>query len=114
MTFSADTYLQFQLSLLFVIVQIILAVLARVLAFVHGDRLNILVVPAPHVPPRVGHLGHLGAAGPWLGAPPTDGEPLRVVPLPSDDLGQDATACVDEPVANLGERGASEFGWGPL
>ena len=72
------------------------------------------MVPAPHVPPGVGHLGHLGAARPRLRAPPADGEPLRVVPLPPDDLGEDATACVDEPVANLRERGASEFGWGPL
>ena len=69
------------------------------------------MVPAPHVPPRVGHLAHLGATGSRLRPPPTDGEPLWVVPLPSDDLGQDAAACVDEPVANLGERVASEFRW---
>jgi len=99
--------LQFQLSFLFVIVQIILTVLSWVLAFVHGDRLNILVVPAPHVPPRVGHLGHLSAAGPRLCAPPADSKPLRVLTLPSDDLRQNPPPRVDEPVAHLqhGETG---------
>ena len=65
------------------------------------------MVPAPHVPPGVGHLGHLGAAWSWLRSSPADGEPLWVVPLPPDDLWEDAAPCVDEPVANLGE----ERGW---
>jgi len=74
------------------------------------------VVPAAHVPPGVHHLlsGRPAQVGLRtrldLGAPPTDGESLRVVSFLPNDLRQNSSSGVDEPVADLEDRQAGFLG----
>ena len=60
---------------------------------------SVLVVPGGSVP-----SGQPGRAEPRT--PPRNGEPLRIVTLSPDYLGEDPAPGVDEPVAHLQTEGA--------
>ncbi len=59
-----------------------------VLGPVHGDALDVLVVPGPGPRPPLGPRwpGHGHAPGSGLGAASADGEAARIVSLSSDNL----------------------------
>ena len=89
--------------LIFVVQLVVSVVPHRVLGPVHGDALHVLVVSGgsrPHLvaAPNTPIAAHQAA----LGASSADCEPPWVIALPSDDLGQDSSSCINKPVANLG------------
>lgn len=93
--------LQFHISF-FLVIQVIIAVVStRVIGTVHGDGLHVLMVPGAHVPPGIGHLCTLRAHRLWLGSPPADCKPARVIAFPADDLRQNSSSCINKPVADL-------------
>ena len=80
------------------VVQVLVGVVTgRVLRPVHGDALHVLVVTGAACPGLALTTNHQ----PGLCASPADCEPLRVIALPPDDLGQDPSSCINKPVANL-------------